>query len=129
MPRLGEAEVADGPPVHLWVEHLQTLTDAVRGFCKDLEIARDDVLNQLRLAKSCLAILVIPDDPPNAIRNMLDIETGRLSQGDRLAKETITDERIEGTLFGDVYASTEFFFQVEQQSSRKPRRGCAVRLR
>ena len=36
-------------------------------------------------------------------------------------QHAIPDQWMERTLFGDIHSSTQFFFQIDQQTSREPR--------
>src|ERR1035441_7474022 len=47
---------------------------------------------------------------------------GRPSQGNRLVKHAVPNERVESTFFSDIHSTAQFLFQIEKQPTREPRR-------
>ena len=96
--------------------------DPLGGFGEGLKIAQYSILYQFRLAKSILAVLAIPIDAADAIEDVIDVDAERPSQGNRLMKHAVSNQRMKGTLLCDVHPAAQFFFQIDQQSSGEPRR-------
>jgi len=62
------------------------------------------------------------DDLARGRRSEVLVSGGRPSQGNRLTKHAVPDQRVECTLFSQVNSTGQFLFQIGQQSPGEPRR-------